>query len=307
MNKKLHHKIAAIIVTFQPKLEILDTLIAAINPQIDQLIIVDNCSDVDIKKALTKTPPNTNIIQLSQNYGIGKAQNIGIKKAQTMNATHIILCDQDSIPKPDMVSHLIIAEQEALAENINVAAVGPRYHNPIDDTLSAFVTFKLLRFSHAHCSTNRSFVPCTFVIASGCLIRMECIQEVGNMDESLFIDHVDTDWCLRAQSYGYQIIGACNAIMQHDLGETRVNFNLLGKPRQVSVHHPYRHYYIVRNSILLYQKNYTSWQWLGGDLTRLIQRFIFFSVFTPHRWQNLKMMIRGIIDGLRKRTGKLPT
>lgn len=305
MDNSQPQHIAAIIITFQPKLDVLETLIEAIKSQVHSLIIVDNASTTNIQNILSKIS-DINIIRLEENYGIGKAQNIGIEAARKKHATHVMLCDQDSIPKPDMVNQLSNAEQDALASGMNVAAVGPRYHNPIDNTLSAFVTFKFLRFSRTDCLPKQSFVPCTFVIASGCLIRMECLQTVGNMDESFFIDHVDTDWCLRAQAHGYHIIGACNAIMQHDLGETRVNFNLLGRRRQVSVHHPYRQYYVVRNSILLYQKNYTSWQWLGGDLTRLIQRFIFFSVFTRPRWQNLKMMVRGIIDGLRKRTGKLP-
>lgn len=306
MDNSQHQHITAIIITFQPKLDVLETLIAAIKPQIHSLIIVDNASSDHFQNALQEKHTDIHIITLDDNHGIGKAQNIGIEAARQQNASHVILCDQDSIPKPDMVSQLISAEQDALANGIKVAAVGPRYHNPIDNTLSAFVTFKFLRFSRTDCPADQSYVPCTFVIASGCLIRMACLQDIGDMDESFFIDHVDTDWCLRAQAYGYQIIGACNAIMQHDLGETRVNFNMLGRRRQVSVHHPYRQYYVVRNSILLYQKSYTSWQWLGGDLTRLLQRFVFFSVFTPPRWQNLKMMLRGIFDGLRKRTGKLP-
>lgn len=297
--------VIAIVVTYQPNLDTLSRLITAIERQVYKIIIVDNASDCSIEEWLSDVHPTAYSITLKENFGIGKAQNDGIVWAKENNASHILLCDQDSVPESTMVAALLAAEKDALAKNVNVGAVGPRYHDPISNTLSGFVTFNRLHFSRITCVENDSYIPCAFVIASGCLIPMSCLDQVGYMDDALFIDHVDTDWCLRAHSMGYQIIGACDAIMQHDLGESRVEVNLLWRRRQVSVHQPYRQYYVLRNSILLYQKSYTSWRWIGGDLVRLMQRFIFFSFFEGSRWQNFKMMIKGIRDGLLKRSGKL--
>ena len=299
------NSIVAVVVTYQPNLDVLSKLITAIQTQVSNIIIVDNASDCSVNHWLAGTHPEVACISLEKNFGIGKAQNDGIIWAKANNASHVLLCDQDSVPESGMVQALLSAEKDALTEGVKVGAVGPRYHDPINDTLSGFVIFNHLHFSRITCEKNDSYIPCAFVIASGCLIQMSCLEQVGYMDESLFIDHVDTDWCLRAHSMGYQIIGACHAIMQHDLGESRVEVNLLWRRRHVSVHQPYRQYYVLRNSILLYQRPYTSWRWVGGDLIRLIQRFAFFSLFEGSRWQNFKMMMKGIRDGLLKRSGKL--
>jgi len=47
------------------------------------------------------------------------------------------------------------------------------------------------------------------LIASGCLIPADVLRDVGLMDDALFIDHVDTDWCMRARARGYRLLGVC--------------------------------------------------------------------------------------------------
>jgi rhamnosyltransferase len=37
-------------------------------------------------------------------------------------------------------------------------------------------------------------VEASFLIASGCLISLDVIKNVGYMDEGLFIDYVDVEW-----------------------------------------------------------------------------------------------------------------
>ena len=61
------------------------------------------------------------------------------------------------------------------------------------------------------------------------------------MEEALFIDQVDTEWCLRARSMGYRVFGACGAILEHRLGEAyyRIWF---GRWRQLPRHKPFRYY-----------------------------------------------------------------
>jgi len=302
--------VAAVIILYYPEAKHTKNIIDALIQQTDFIVLVDNTPEKDTTLDLNiffSKENEAQIFYLSQNenLGLGKAQNIGISKAKELDCSHVLICDQDSIPKANMVKALLNAEKNALADGIKVGAVGPRYHNPIDSSLSGFVTFNRFHFSRVTCNKNDTYIPCAFVIASGCLIQMSCLEHVGNMDETFFIDHVDTDWCLRAHFLGYQIIGSCNAVMQHDLGEARVEMNLFGRRRQISVHQPYRQYYVLRNSILLYQRNYTSWRWIGGDLSRLLYRFVFFSLFEGDRWQNFKMMLKGIRDGLFRRTGKL--
>ncbi|WP_295955487.1 hypothetical protein [Rhodoferax sp.] len=61
--------------------------------------------------------------------------------------------------------------------------------------------------------------------------------------------------------------------------------------------------YMFRNSILLSARPYTPWRWKLHFLARLVQFAGYFLPFTPQRFLRLRMMVRGVVDGLRGRTG----
>jgi len=60
-----------------------------------------------------------------------------------------------------------------------------------------------------------------YVVSSGALIPLAVLDQVGMMDESLFIDYVDSEWGLRAKSRGHLSFGICAAQMVHCLGMSR--------------------------------------------------------------------------------------
>ena len=93
------------------------------------------------------------------------------------------------------------------------------------------------------------------LISSGALFPREALLELGLMDEGLFIDHIDTEWFLRAKDRGWRVFGVCDAVMDHGLGERTVMV-WLGRWRYLPVHQPFRYYYIYRNSVLLYRRSY---------------------------------------------------
>ena len=39
------------------------------------------------------------------------------------------------------------------------------------------------------------------------------------MKESYFIDNIDLEWCFRAKSKGYELIGTDEAVLYHAIGE----------------------------------------------------------------------------------------
>jgi len=127
--------------------------------------------------------------------------------------------------------------------------------------------------------------------------------EIGIMDESLFIDHVDTEWFLRAKAKGYASFGICGTIMEHKLGDYLFNF-WFGKKRTLPVHSPLRLYYVFRNSILLYKRPYVSKKWIVNDVIRLCLMFILFSIRVSPRVKFFMMMTKGIYDGVRGKNGK---
>ena len=59
----------------------------------------------------------------------------------------------------------------------------------------------------------------TVVITSGNLLNAGHFQALGGFDESLFIDYVDHDFCLRAVIAGFHIVVSADASLSHSVGE----------------------------------------------------------------------------------------
>jgi rhamnosyltransferase len=265
--------ISAIIVTFNPCTAILSNLLFAISPQVAKVVVVDNGSSESVIKLTQEVLPNNGIlIKKGFNSGIATAFNLGILEAEKNSSTHVILFDQDSLPDTNMVQELI----QVIISNDRVAAVGPKYSDVKGSHASPFV--KLEGFS---------------------LKRINSLKEVGVMEDKLFVDYVDTEWCLRAIHKGYSLFGVGSAHMQHDLGDEFVY--LFG--RTLPVHSPLRHYYLIRNGIWLLRQPWVSNKWRIIDTRRLFLIYIVYSLFVGKKFQNWKMMSLGIWHGLSGRMG----
>ena len=292
--------VTAIIVTYNPDLKTLRRLLQSLKPQLDSIVIVDNASTM--QDEIARLDADIKCYLLSSNLGLGKAHNLGIEFARSAGSTHVLLLDQDSVPDRQMLNELSKSVTQLQDSQIKFSGLGCRYRLQADSTqASNFVRIAWLRFSRIECNKN-SYVKADFLISSGTLIPIEVINEVGLMDESLFIDHIDTEWFLRARSLGFDAYGCCHAYMQHTLGErtTKIWF---GRSRLVPYHNPFRYYYIFRNSLLLYKRRYMPAKWMLADWVRLLQNFIFFGVLDSQRKANLKMMWKGCVDGVKGVSG----
>lgn len=299
-------KICAIIVTYSPDPLHLERLISCVSPQVKAVIVVDNTSSYQAQEWMQNLPSNAALTYLSLggNYGVGAAQNKGIDFAVKNGFSFILLLDQDSLPSHDMVEQLLLCHGSLEKNGHTIAGVGPRFVDVETGSFSSFPQYGLIRFRHSYCSEQSSeIVPAEFLISSGTLISLESISAIGPMDESLFIDLVDTEWFLRARSMGYSAFGVCSAVMSHNLGQKRMRV-WLGGWRYVPYHSPLRHYYYFRNSVLLIKRNYISWRWCRNQLTELAYIFYLFLLTSPPRLRQMQMMFKGITDGLKGVSGK---
>jgi rhamnosyltransferase len=299
--------ICAIVVTFYPEIGKLRKVIEETLPQVNRIIIVDNSPSGDLTNELRGTldEEKLSVKELGQNYGIAVGHNIGIEWAKLRNSTHVLLLDQDSIPTADMVSRLVCATDYLESQGEMISAVGPRYRDPISRHFSFFVRFGLWKFRSVRCNSREDteYVPVDFLISSGSLISLKTLESIGGMDESLFIDHVDTEWFLRAKAKGFRAYGVCDAVMEHSLGDGTLHA-WFGRWRHLPLHSPLRHYYIFRNSILLYKRRYAPAQWIVNDLVRLFFMFFLYSISTPPRLERSGNMLKGLWDGVRGVAGK---
>lgn len=291
--------VIAVVVTFHPDRGALAAALAALLPQVRQVVVVDNGS--------TTANPVPGLehhwLQLGQNLGVGAAQNRGIDAARAAGAGYVLLLDQDSRPAPGMVVALLAAYEAGCTQGQRVGAVGPAVVAP-DGQFDGFIRFGQGRYQGVQPSDDGSAVPCDMLIASGTLIPMPVLAEVGGMDETLFIDKIDTDWSLRATAAGYTLLGAPAARLQHRLGERQLRLWFLGW-RSLAQHKPFRYYYMLRNGLLLRRRPHASAAWRRADRRQLLSIVLYFGLLAPGRASALGMMLRGMWHAWRGISGPL--
>lgn len=287
-----------VLVTYNPNIPCLHDVVFSIMKQLPLLIIVDNGSkNKDEICAICDSNKSIQLVDLDENIGLASAQNIGIRQAKKNNATHIILFDQDSVIDDSFVCSLLYEEEILLNRSESVAAVGPSFYDPVSKLIYPATVYSGPFIQRV--SLDNHPIKATFVIASGCLIRISILDEIGMMREELFIDYIDVEWCLRAKYKGYSVFISPNAKMAHAIGDSRKS--ILG--RTISLHSAIRRYYLVRNSFFMLRLSYIP---VGYKIRELI--FNFFRIvtgiyFSSEKIRTFLYALGGIKDGVSGRFG----
>ncbi|WP_311524143.1 glycosyltransferase family 2 protein [uncultured Varibaculum sp.] len=299
----------AVVVTYEPDGRVAD-LLHSLTTQVEQIIVIDNGSSLDSLTLLKEvcSAEGAQLTELKENTGIAHAQNVGINRALKEGADYVLLFDQDSLPQPDMVSRLVSFYTEmnikASAKRLPpIAAVGPCIlDSKGKGSPLVYVKRRWAPGKAKSTELTRPAVPVAFLLASGCLISKEALQTVGLMNEGYFIDHVDMEWCLRAEKQGYQLLVSTGSRLPHSFGDSTVAIPLL--KRKVHVHAPVRSYYVVRNTIALCRTSLMPWRWRVRYLLWLIPYSAVNIFLTGSSREQLHWVVRGVTDGITARTGK---
>ena len=143
------------------------------------------------------------------------------------------------------------------------------------------------------------------VMTSGNIINLKAYQEIRGFKDWLFIDCVDTDYCMNLHKHGYKVLRLNNVVMKHELGNLKVH-KLFGKEYPCYNHNPMRRYYIVRNNHYIndmYKDIYPEYcKWLIRVQKGQVKRII---AFEKNKFQKLKMMWKGYRDYKKNIKGKL--
>jgi rhamnosyltransferase len=301
-NNQNEHNISVccIIVTYQPDTTILKSVMAAIRPQVDQVLFIDNGSINEFIGWLSDKAGGAEVIEMGENFGVAAAQNRGICWAKRRGFSHILFLDQDSIPEADMVRYLIEASIYLDRHKGPLGAVGPRIVDARIGKDFPFINFGSLLVKRMICRQPHTgkYVLTDFLISSGMLVSLLVFEKIGLMEEGFYIDNVDLEWCFRARSQGFALYGVCDAKLDHNLGDQVIHF-WLGRLVNIYRHSPIRQYYMMRNRILLYRKRYTPLSWAIQDFFRLSFKLMFVVLFFPQRRENIRMILKGIGVGLR--------
>jgi rhamnosyltransferase len=196
------------------------------------------------------------------NIGVAAALNLGLKKAIDEKYDWLLTMDQDSVFEHGALEEL---KKVAFTAKDNVAIISP-FH----------FTAKAKR-------TSVAIEEVRFTMTSGNLVR----PGLGFFEEKLFIDSVDTEYCLRLRKNGYKIIRVNQSVLNHELGTSKKSW--LGF--STIVHPASRRYYITRNMLYVMSK-YPGFIPFG--LKELTKSFILIVLVEDDKISKLAAMIKGI-------------
>ncbi|WP_353123689.1 glycosyltransferase [Dysgonomonas capnocytophagoides] len=284
-----------VLVAYNPEKDRLNKVLEALCSQVAEVCVVDN-SAID-NSSLFSLYSNINYIALKENKGIAAAQNIGIKYFENKNWSFVLFIDQDSVITPDLVVKLRNAYDCLNNKGYNVGVVGTRAYNSETDTPYPPKSKEFKVLTTADTGYNANITEVYSVISSVSVIPTKLFSTIGYMDESLFIDGVDHEWCWRA--YHEEALRSFiveDAIISHQFGIGDKNVG----DKRVSISSPIRTYFQFRNYLWLCRRSYTPKFWKKKHFMKYIYKSIYFPLFVAPRLSYFTNILRGISDGLLK-------
>jgi rhamnosyltransferase len=206
-----------------------------------------------------------------------------------------MLSDQDTIYPNNYISDML----KIFDIYDNVGAIAPRFIDGMKKSSDGFISITPIIFKQFFPVSGKHEVM--QAIASGKILNAKYLNNIGLMDENLFLDWVDLEWCWRARKKGYKIIGNADVIIEHQLGDSSKDLGF----REVNLRSPMRHYYITRNAFHLALRDKSL------DLPHRIILFfksfryiIGYPVLSKPHLKHLKYVLLGFYHGLLGILGK---
>lgn len=289
-------KVAAIIVSYNPDNNLFDSVNLLIN-QVNKIIIVDNGSkDEKIKNINSIANIDKEKIQVifnKENLGIATALNVGVKEALDQDYKWILTMDQDSKASINMIEKMFeVYKGISEDERKEILSIFPNFVDERIQSIEENSDMKAYEYVDAD-------------ITSGNLLKAEVFDKIGFFDDSLFIDLVDTDFCMRLNEKNIKMIKVRDAILYHSLGESQSVKSIFGK-FNTSNHSALRRYYMTRNRFYTWEKykDLNSFT-LNRDKKLFKKEFVKIILGEEDKINKIKMVFRGYKDYKKGIRGKL--
>lgn len=255
-------------------------------------IIVNACespNDLLIYRQQSTYFANNNL-----NKGLAYALNQIISQFRSSRYDYLFLFDQDSMITKGYISQMVLEYDNIRKQGNSIVCLAPL----IRDIKYELPSSGRVRKMTADIANTKNLTAAT----SGCLFTQCSFDVVGMMDEKLFIDGIDHDWCLRAWASNSSIFFSKSAVLLHCLADKFLCIGNYSKP----IHdNPLRHYYITRNSIYLIRKEGLPASWKLKEAAKTIRRVFAYPLLSSSHLLSLKMILRAIYHGIILKMGKL--
>lgn len=251
-----------------------------------------NNSDYDVKFE----DEQVKVFNFGENLGIAKAQSVGMKWAFENGADFILQMDQDSILEDRTVGRLLESYEELILKGFKVGVIGPRHYDKVTNEVDEARIIK----GNTIEGTNYTIINAT--ISSASLIPKTAYDIVGGMEDGLFIDAVDFEYCWRLKTKGFLTIRDNDILLGHRVGDGKKQ--IVGKI-DARVPSPIRHYYHIRNLFLLLFRGYVPLYWKLSNLVKLAIKLVIYPFIFEDGKTRFMYMIKGIKDGVLRKYGRI--
>jgi len=263
--------------------------------QVAATFIVDNGSsdsELDLLRGAAADGAAT-LICNGENLGIAAALNIGVRRALAAGGAWVLLLDQDTEIDPDMVERLLAAEGSH-PDGDRIAIVASRFRDTTGHSVEP------IRLD----TRGELWEEVESAITSGSLLSLRAYTAIGPFRDEFFIDHVDTEFCLRARAAGYRVIQTRRALMSHTVGAPTAH-RWPWATKWTTNHSADRRYYIARNNTVLLREHGTtrggSWRFKSFvRCYRLVKRI---ALYEKDKSRKIYAVWQGWRDGLHGRMG----
>ena len=231
----------------QDTCECIDSLINA-GASLNQIITVDNGSTDDSITTLRNIYGcSLYIIEAEQNQGYAAGANLGIRYALGQRYKWILLLNNDTTVAKDFISNM----HQAALSNQGFAIISPiiLYHNKpsiiwylgnhlINKTLLTTSKYK----NHKLEENLPPWIQIDFTNGCAMMISRAIFEQIGYLDEGLFMYGEEVDFCWRAKLTGFKFACFTAARIWHKVSKSSQSDK------------PFARYLQIRNQIIFYQR-----------------------------------------------------
>lgn len=255
-----------------------------------EIIVVDNASDGDDVRRISKAFPDVLLVCSNTNLGFAGGNNLGLQYA---SGNYIFFLNNDMVVKNSLLEPMV----NRLKCNV-YAGVSPciaSLYNPERIQYYGYKDMSSITLKH----TTESFDPSrrdyflqpkeTEVLHGGAMmIRRDVISKVGVMTEIYFLFYEEFDWSRRIRRAGYKLYFEPNSIVYHKESMTI-------KPQTYI-----REYYLTRSRMIYARRNCKSWRKPLACLyqcTAALPKKVFYYM-CKKRFDLVVAVLKGTIQGL---------
>jgi rhamnosyltransferase len=274
-------------------------LLAGLAPLVGRTVLVDNNETPLPGLAQRLRPFAVDVLPNGNRGGLAGAYNQALRRLDEgpgPTPAHVVFVDQDS-DTTALTSFITDPTVEALLAREDVACAAPVYRDRATGLRGRYIELARWRVHHLPREFDGAR-PVAFVINSMSVWRTAALARLGDFDETLGIDHVDTEHCLRARALGLGVWVHGGHAFAHAIGDRR-RYRFLGRELQAGGHGPARRRLIGRNTVLLARRwafREPAFAWLC--LMRLVYESVGIVMAEDHRAAKLAALFGGMANGL---------